>query len=707
MATTIQVKRSASVTATEMASKTLAYGELAYSAAAKQMWIGASDGTPTLIAGNYFSEVFPTTLTSGTNVNGKVMISDSTDGSFDFNDKNITNVNNLNSDALGFGTDTTSGTGTITAGSNTITLASTHTDGNLTLAAAGTGTLTLNGKIAGTAISDTTTLGSSDDVVPTQKAVKTYVDNETGAVTTISQLNSSVVVSDSGTGSIVSTVDGNATLTLVQAAATLQATDFALKLKSPETGAGTFGQDARNTSVEFLDNSNNALATIKGAHDGTLDNARGGLILSTHNGSSSAEAVRIDSNQNVTITGDLTVNGTREIINTTVTTLQDPVLTLGGDFGAVTDVTFSQPSTAWGTNQSDVVVEQHESNAGGQGASFRVTTNGAGAITSVDVVSGGHSYVATNTITVQDPASTGTAMTITVSTVSAGPASDDNKDRGIEYRWHNGSAAKLGFFGLDDSTGKFTFIPDATKSTAEVFSGNAGTIVAATFEGDLTGDVTGNITGQVSTATQNSITSIPNLATTGTLTAGAIDASTSNNFPITMGQSDLTSSGQIVIDVDGTAKSTDGAITLGAGADGAFWVDSSNDLHIYNQGETTALDAARWNFLNSKDYSSVAHNTIMSVGKTTAHALQITAAINTSDHLTTVTFDTPAGGGSDADRGQYNWKVDGKSMFVIKDDGIVGHTATGSDATYTSPDAVAGQTIPYIDNFIISGGTFT
>ncbi len=57
------------------------------------------------------------------------------------------------------------------------------------------------------------------------------------------------------------------------------------------------------------------------------------------------------------------------------------------------------------------------------------------------------------------------------------PGSDDNKDRGIEFRWHNGSAAKVGFFGFDDSTGKFTFIPDAT-NTSEVFGGTKGELDA-------------------------------------------------------------------------------------------------------------------------------------------------------------------------------------------------------------------------------------
>jgi hypothetical protein len=57
------------------------------------------------------------------------------------------------------------------------------------------------------------------------------------------------------------------------------------------------------------------------------------------------------------------------------------------------------------------------------------------------------------------------------------PSVDDNKDRGIEFRYHNGTSAKLGFFGYDDSTGKFTFIPDAT-NTDEVFSGTKGELDA-------------------------------------------------------------------------------------------------------------------------------------------------------------------------------------------------------------------------------------
>lgn len=73
------------------------------------------------------------------------------------------------------------------------------------------------------------------------------------------------------------------------------------------------------------------------------------------------------------------------------------------------------------------------------------------------------------------------------------PVLDDNKDRGIEFKWHNGTSAKTGFFGFDDSTGCFTFIPDGT-NTSEVFSGAAGCInvgdITATNLDLQNGDIT-------------------------------------------------------------------------------------------------------------------------------------------------------------------------------------------------------------------------
>ena len=95
------------------------------------------------------------------------------------------------------------------------------------------------------------------------------------------------------------------------------------------------------------------------------------------------------------------------------------------------------------------------------------------------IVNGTTTTINSTTTTLDDP-----IMTLGGDTA---PSSDDNKDRGIEFRYYSGGSAKLGFFGFDDSSGKFTFIPDAT-NTSEVFSGTAGTLVA-NLEGNVTGTV--------------------------------------------------------------------------------------------------------------------------------------------------------------------------------------------------------------------------
>ena len=142
-------------------------------------------------------------------------------------------------------------------------------------------------------------------------------------------------------------------------------------------------------------------------HDGTdsyITNSTGTLNLATETSGIAVQIGHATSEvtigDNLTVTGNLTVNGTTTTVNSTVTTLDDPIITLGGD---------------------------------------------------------------------------------------TAPSSDDNKDRGVEFKWHNGSAAKVGFFGYDDSTSKFTFIPDAT-NTSEVFSGSAGDVTfgAADFSGTVT-----------------------------------------------------------------------------------------------------------------------------------------------------------------------------------------------------------------------------
>ena len=79
-------------------------------------------------------------------------------------------------------------------------------------------------------------------------------------------------------------------------------------------------------------------------------------------------------------------------------------------------------------------------------------------------VNGTTTTVNSTVVTIDDP-----IFTLGGDTALSAP---DGQDKGIAFQWHNGSAAKLGFFGYDGSANRFTFIEDAT-NTSEVFSGSA------------------------------------------------------------------------------------------------------------------------------------------------------------------------------------------------------------------------------------------
>lgn len=129
---------------------------------------------------------------------------------------------------------------------------------------------------------------------------------------------------------------------------------------------------------------------------------------------SDTNAITIAGNGNVTmsqslsITGDLTVNGTTTTVNSTVVTIEDPIIVLGQDSG----------------------------------------DNGYGSST------------------------------------------DDNKDRGVSFYWNNGGP-QIGFFGLDDSSNGFTYIPSGSfDASSGVFTGDAGWAIFAGVSGDLAGNAT-------------------------------------------------------------------------------------------------------------------------------------------------------------------------------------------------------------------------
>ena len=127
-------------------------------------------------------------------------------------------------------------------------------------------------------------------------------------------------------------------------------------------------------------------------------------------------------------------------------------------------------------------------------------TIGCDALTSTgNIIVGGNLTVNGTTTTVNSTTTTLDDPIITLGGDTA-PASNDAKDRGVEFRWHNGTTAKVGFFGFDISTGYMTFIPDATNTT-EVFSGTMGDFQATNFRGALIGNASTVTDGLYTTST--------------------------------------------------------------------------------------------------------------------------------------------------------------------------------------------------------------
>ena len=272
-------------------------------------------------------------------------------------------------------------------------------------------------------------------------------------------------------------------------------------LKAPDTIASNFTltlptADGSNGQVLGTNGSGvlsfvSTTSSIAGASDTNISSASSGQIL-VHDGSDSFDNVSVSGDATLASNGALTIAANAVQVGNidffvdednmasnsdvkvpsqqSVKAYVDSQLTaqdvdFAGDSGTGAVDLDSQSLTIAGT------ANEIETSASGQtltvGLPNNVTVGNNLTVTGNLTVNGTTTTVNSTTTTVDDPV-------FTLGGDSA-PGSDDNKDRGIEFRYHNGSAAKVGLFGFDDSTSKFTFIADAT-NTSEVFSGSAGDV---------------------------------------------------------------------------------------------------------------------------------------------------------------------------------------------------------------------------------------
>ena len=354
------------------------------------------------------------------------------------------------------------------------------------------------------------------------------------------------------------------------------------------SGDGTSGQ------VLSTDGSGNlsfvsTTSTLAGATDSDITTPSTGQVL-VHDGS--------DSFDNVSISGDATLasNGALTIANDAITLdkIADAVFVTEGEGIASNDNDTTLPTSAAVKDYVDTNITAQDLDGAGDSGTFAVdldsqsltiagttneiVTSASGQTVTVslpDDVVIGDSLTVTGNLTVS-----GTTTTVDSTTVSiADPvfeigddASDDNLDRGIKFKYNDGSA-KVGFFGMDESNEKFVALHDAT-DTSSVFTGTAMNAVFGGLEVSglaLSGSIT-SLDGAAPTAGQLMIGNGSNgdmeLAT---LTAGEGLDVTNADGAITLSAEDATDSNKGIASFNSSEFTvTSGAVSI-TGIDGGSY----------------------------------------------------------------------------------------------------------------------------------------
>jgi len=179
----------------------------------------------------------------------------------------------------------------------------------------------------------------------------------------------------------------------------------------------------------------------------------------------------LDSDGMVIIKGSLQVDGTTTTVNSTNTSLNDPIMNIG-------DVTSKRTVLAIvGSGTSAIQLDSITGINTGDTISGSSSLPGAGTTTINSFVES--AGITTVFIDGQTTAGIGATTQLTIT-----HGFDTNTDRGISFNYNTSTGVannKTGFFGFNDSTGEnsnapersFTYIPDAT-NTGNVISGTKG-----------------------------------------------------------------------------------------------------------------------------------------------------------------------------------------------------------------------------------------
>ena len=388
----------------------------------------------------------------------------------------------------------------------------------------------------------------------------------------------------------------------------------------------------------FSFGSNWTAATRTCADLGTVTTAdiNGGSIDGTTIGANSTAAgnfTTLATSSTLTVGTDLTVTGS----DITLGNGADATLKVEAVSGTDTDGKNLTLSAGQGTGSGaggSLVFQVADGGATGTDANDLVT-----ALTIADdktatfegdvVIRGTTTTLNSTTVTIEDPI-------FTLGGDSA-PTSDDDKDRGIEFRYYDGSA-KTGFFGYDDHSGLFTYVPDAT-NTSEVITGTVG---KALFNEIQFNDALGDGTNAAKISSDNGTTlvldsTVLDLNATSSITvdAGAglsLDAGAASNLTTSDGA--LTLNGATGVNIVGNASEVDitttGAVDINSAA---FTVDASAGVSVDAAAASNFTTSAGALTLDGAAGVSIAGNAA-EVDITTTGAVDINSGAFTVDGTT-------------------------------------------------------------------------
>ena len=339
------------------------------------------------------------------------------------------------------------------------------------------------------------------------------------------------------------------------------------------------------------------------------------------------------------------------------------------------------------------------------------------------IVNGNTVTVNSTTVTIDDP-----VFTLGGDTA---PGVDDNKDRGIEFRYNDGTA-KLGFFGYDDSTGKFAFLTGATNSS-EVLSGTKGEVDASVDWSNinnkpdpvvgvgLTGDVTGSgsvtLTDLASGSFSIATTIAANSVALGTDTTGNYVASIANGNFLTGGGAG-SEGAALTLGVDATSANTANKVVARDGTGGFSAGLISATGFAGNGSQITAINASNISTgtLNAARLPTVSQtNTTTGPTATFVSAItvdsngRVTGANSTTHTLATtsvkgiVSFDS---GDFAVNAGVVTVKAGGiDNNQLVNSNLTIGQTALTLGGTHSAISGISAANPVVLTYFSIDGGT--